>query len=212
VATFRDLDDCARILELGRPGGRVAVLGGGLLGLEAARGLVGRGVRVTVLHPVGHLMERQLDAGAAGVLAAALRRLGVDVRLNVSAKRWTPGLGLECDDGTTLSVDAVVVSAGVRAETGLAADAGIATDRGVLVDDRMGTSDDRVHAIGDCARHPGTVSGLVQPGFEQAEVLAWAAHRRRPGRPVPGHPAGHPAQGARHRPGRGGRRAGRGLR
>jgi len=135
VATFRDLDDCARILELGRPGGRVAVLGGGLLGLEAARGLVGRGVRVTVLHPVGHLM-------------------------------------LECDDGTTLSVDAVVVSAGVRAETGLAADAGIATDRGVLVDDRMGTSDDRVHAIGDCARHPGTVSGLVQPGFEQAEVLA----------------------------------------
>jgi len=172
VATFRDLDDCARILELGRPGGRVAVLGGGLLGLEAARGLVGRGVRVTVLHPVGHLMERQLDAGAAGVLAAALRRLGVDVRLNVSAKRWTPDTGLECDDGTTLSVDAVVVSAGVRAETGLAADAGIATDRGVLVDDRMGTSDDRVHAIGDCARHPGTVSGLVQPGFEQAEVLA----------------------------------------
>jgi assimilatory nitrate reductase electron transfer subunit len=66
----------------------------------------------------------------------------------------------------------VVVSAGVGAETGLAADAGIATDRGVLVDDRMGTSDDRVHAIGDCARHPGTVSGLVQPGFEQAEVLA----------------------------------------
>jgi assimilatory nitrate reductase electron transfer subunit len=172
VATFRDLDDCARILELARPGGRVAVLGGGLLGLEAARGLVGRGVRVTVLHPVGHLMERQLDAGAAGVLAATLRRLGVDVRLNVSAKRWTPGTGLECDDGTTLSVDAVVVSAGVRAETGLAADAGIATDRGVLVDDRMGTSDDRVHAIGDCARHPGTVSGLVQPGFEQAEVLA----------------------------------------
>jgi assimilatory nitrate reductase electron transfer subunit len=172
VATFRDLDDCARILELGRPGGRVAVLGGGLLGLEAARGLVGRGVRVTVLHPHPHLMERQLDPGASGVLAAALGKLGVDVRLNVMAKRWTPELGLECDDGTTLSVDAVVVSAGVRPETGLASDAGIAVDRGVLVDDRMGTSDDRVHAIGDCARHPGTVSGLVQPGFEQAEVLA----------------------------------------
>ena len=172
VATFRDLDDCARILELGRPGGRVAVLGGGLLGLEAARGLVGRGVRVTVLHPHPHLMERQLDPGASGVLAAALGKLGVDVRLNVMAKRWSPELGLECDDGTTLSVDAVVVSAGVRPETDLASDAGIAVDRGILVDDRMGTSDDRVHAIGDCARHPGTVSGLVQPGFEQAEVLA----------------------------------------
>jgi assimilatory nitrate reductase electron transfer subunit len=172
VATFRDLDDCARILSLARPGGRVAVLGGGLLGLEAARGLVGRGVRVAVLHPVGHLMERQLDPGGAGVLAAALRRIGVDVRLNVLAKRWTPGVGLECDDGSTLSVDAVVVAAGVRPETELAEVAGIAVDRGVLVDDRMTTSDDRVHAIGDCARHPGTVSGLVQPGFEQAEVLA----------------------------------------
>ncbi|MDT7656466.1 MAG: assimilatory nitrate reductase electron transfer subunit, partial [Pseudonocardiales bacterium] len=103
---------------------------------------------------------------------AALGKLGVDVRLNVMAKRWSPEFGLECDDGTTLSVDAVVVSAGVRPETDLATDAGIAVDRGVLVDDRMGTSDDRVHAIGDCARHPGTVSGLVQPGFEQAEVLA----------------------------------------
>jgi len=172
VATFRDLDDCARILELAPPGGRVAVLGGGLLGLEAARGLVGRGVRVTVLHPVGHLMERQLDSGASGVLATAMRKLGVDVRLNVMAKRWDPAYGLECDDGTTLAVDAVVVSAGVRPESGLAADAGIEVDRGVLVDDRMSTSDDRVHAIGDCARHPGTVSGLVQPGFEQAEVLA----------------------------------------
>jgi assimilatory nitrate reductase electron transfer subunit len=172
VATFRDLDDCARILAMARPGSRVAVLGGGLLGLEAARGLVGRGVRVTVLHPVGHLMERQLDPGASAVLAGALGRLGVDVRLGVMAKRWSPEVGLECDDGTTLSVDAVVVSAGVRPETELAAEAGIAVDRGVLVDDRMGTSDDRVHAIGDCARHPGTVAGLVQPGFEQAEVLA----------------------------------------
>ena len=172
VATFRDLDDCARILRLARPGSRVAVLGGGLLGLEAARGLAGRGVRVTVLHPVGHLMERQLDPGASAVLAGAFGKLGVDVRLGVMAKRWSPELGLECDDGTTLSVDAVVVSAGVRPETGLAAEAGIAVDRGVLVDDRMGTSDDRVHAIGDCARHSGTVAGLVQPGFEQAGVLA----------------------------------------
>ncbi|MBO0851528.1 MAG: NAD(P)/FAD-dependent oxidoreductase, partial [Pseudonocardia sp.] len=172
VCTFRDLDDCARILGLARPGGRIAVLGGGLLGLEAARGLVCRGVRVSVLHPVGHLMERQLDRGAGLVLAAALGRLGVDVRLGVTAKRWTPGQGLECDDGGRLSVDAVVVAAGVRPDTELAAACGIAVDGGVLVDDRMTSSDDRVHAIGDCARHPGAASGLVQPGFEQAEVLA----------------------------------------
>jgi assimilatory nitrate reductase electron transfer subunit len=88
------------------------------------------------------------------------------------AKRWSPEQGLECDDGSVLSVDAVVVAAGVRPDTGLAERAGITVDRGVLVDDRMGTSDDRVHAIGDCVRHPGTVSGLVQPGYEQAEVLA----------------------------------------
>lgn len=172
VAVFRDLDDCAHILRLARPGSRVAVLGGGLLGLEAARGLVGRGVRVSVLHPVGHLMERQLDAGAGAVLGATMGRLGVDVRLGVMAKRWTPEVGLECDDGSVLSVDAVVVAAGVRAETALAAEAGVEVDGGIVVDDRMCTTNDRVHAVGDCARHPGTVSGLVQPGYEQAAVLA----------------------------------------
>jgi assimilatory nitrate reductase electron transfer subunit len=172
VAVFRDLDDCARILDMARPGSRVAVLGGGLLGLEAARGLVGRGVRVSVLHPHGHLLERQLDGDAGAVLAVTFGRLGVDVRLGVLAKRWTPEVGLECNDGSVLSVDAVVVAAGVRPEITLAVEAGIAVDRGVLVDDRMSSSDDRVHAVGDCARHPGTVSGLVQPGYEQAEVLA----------------------------------------
>ncbi|GAA5158689.1 FAD-dependent oxidoreductase [Pseudonocardia eucalypti] len=172
VATFRDMDDCVRILRLTGAGGRVAVLGGGLLGLEAARGLVGRGARVTVLHPVEHLMERQLDSGAGGVLAAAMRGLGVDVRLGVLAKRWTPGEGLETDDGAVLPVDAVVVAAGVRANSELAAEAGIVVSGGVTVDDRMASSDDLVHAIGDCASHANTVSGLVQPGFEQARVLA----------------------------------------
>ena len=172
VVTFRDLDDCERILALARPGARFAVLGGGLLGCEAARGLAGRGVRVTVVHPVGHLMERQLDAGAGGVLAAAMSRLGVDVRLGFQAVGWEPGAGLRGADGELMAADALVVAAGVRAEAGLAADAGIAVDRGVLVDDRLATSDERVHAIGDCAQHPGTPAGLVQPGWEQAAVLA----------------------------------------
>lgn len=172
VAAFRDLADCERILNLAQPGTRFAVLGGGLLGCEAARGLAGRGVRVTLLHPAPHLMERQLDAGAGEVLAATMQRLGIDVRLGVGAVAWEPGTGLRCSDGTLIAADALVVAAGVRAETGLAEAAALAIDRGVLVDDRLATSADRVHAIGDCAQHPGTAAGLVQPGWEQAAVLA----------------------------------------
>ncbi|MFC5287353.1 FAD-dependent oxidoreductase [Actinokineospora guangxiensis] len=172
VACFRDLDDCAAILARARPGAPVVVLGGGLLGLEAARGLAGRGSLVTVVHPVGHLMERQLDPGAGTVLAAALAGLGIEFRLNRVAARYVPGDGLKLDDGSHLPADLVVVSAGVRAETGLAAAIGLEVDRGVVVDDALRTSDPRVHAIGDCAQHPGTVSGLVQPAWEQAEVLA----------------------------------------
>ncbi|BBF99986.1 assimilatory nitrate reductase electron transfer subunit [Pseudonocardia autotrophica] len=172
VSPFRDLDDCERILAVAAPGARIAVVGGGLLGVEAARGLAGRGVAVTLVHPCTHLMERQLDAGAGAVLADALRGLGVDVRCGVGAKAWDPETGLDCDDGSRIAADAVVVAAGVRAETGLAADAGLAVDRGILVDDRLATDDGRVHAIGDCAQHPDAAPGLVQSGWEQAAVLA----------------------------------------
>ncbi|UVS77195.1 FAD-dependent oxidoreductase [Actinokineospora sp. UTMC 2448] len=172
VACFRDLDDCAAIVGRARPGAPVAVLGGGLLGLEAARGLAGRGALVTVVHPVGHLMERQLDPGAGAVLARTLAGLGIEFRLGRLAARYVPGDGLKLDDGAHVPADLVVVSAGVRAETTLAEAMGLECDRGVLVDDALRTSDPRVHAIGDCAQHPGTVSGLVQPAWEQAEVLA----------------------------------------
>ncbi len=168
---FRTLDDCDRILARARPGARFAVLGGGLLGCEAARGLAGRGVRVTLVHRGPHLMERQLDAGAGAVLAVALERLGVRVLLGARPTAWEPGEGLRTEDGP-VAADTLVVAAGVRAETGLASDAGLAVDGGVLVDDRLATSDDRVHAIGDCARHAGAVAGVVQPGWEQAAVLA----------------------------------------
>lgn len=169
---FRDLDDCAAIMARARPGAKVAVLGGGLLGCEAARGLAGRGVHVTLVHPAAHLMERQLDPGAGEVLAAAMGRIGVDVRLGVAADAWAQGAGLHLTDGVLVPADVLVVTAGVRAEAGLAAGAGIATDRGVLVDDRLRTSAPHVHAIGDCAQHAGAPAGLVQPGWEQAAVLA----------------------------------------
>ncbi|MFT7840815.1 FAD-dependent oxidoreductase [Saccharothrix sp. BKS2] len=172
VVAFRSLDDCALIVEKASPGTPVAVIGGGLLGLEAARGLAGRGCLVTVVHPVGHLMERQLDPGAGRVLARTLEGLGIEFRLGALAGRYVPGEGLELVDGTSVPADLVVVSAGVRAETALAEQAGLEVDRGVLVDDALRTSDPRVHAIGDCAQHVGTVSGLVQPAWEQAAVLA----------------------------------------
>jgi assimilatory nitrate reductase electron transfer subunit len=172
VVAFRTLDDCERILASARPGSPVAVLGGGLLGLEAARGLAHRGCLVTVVHPVGHLMERQLDPAGGRVLAKTLAGLGIEVRLNVLAARHLPGDGLKLDDGSLVPAELVVVSAGVKPETGLAEAAGLTLDRGIVVDDCLRTSDPRVHAIGDCAAHPGTVSGLVQPAWEQAAVLA----------------------------------------
>jgi assimilatory nitrate reductase electron transfer subunit len=172
AVAFRTLDDCERILAASKPGAPVAVLGGGLLGLEAARGLADRGNLVTVVHPVGHLMERQLDAGAGRVLAARLATLGIEVRLGVKAAGYVPGDGLKLDDGSHVPADLVVVSAGVVPETALARAAGLTVERGVVVDDALRTSDPRVHAIGDCAQHPGTVSGLVQPAWEQAAVLA----------------------------------------
>ncbi|MFC4004310.1 FAD-dependent oxidoreductase [Prauserella oleivorans] len=170
--TFRTLDDCDRILDAARVGAPVAVLGGGLLGLEAARGLAGRGNLVTVVHPAPHVLERQLDRGAGRVLGRALAEFGIDFRLGRTAAKYVPGDGLKLDDGSHVDADLLVVSTGVRAETGLAEAAGLAVDRGVVVDDALRTSDGRIHALGDCAQHPGTPSGLVQPAWEQAEVLA----------------------------------------
>jgi assimilatory nitrate reductase electron transfer subunit len=172
VVAYRTLDDCVRIRHAASAGAAVAVLGGGLLGLELACALAARGNRVTVVHPVGHLMERQLDPGAGGVLAKVLAGLGIEVRVSAPAARYVPGRGLELVGGDQVRADLVVVSAGVRPETGLAERAGLAVGRGVLVDDTLRTNDPRVHAIGDCAQHPGTVSGLVQPAWEQAAVLA----------------------------------------
>lgn len=172
VVTFRTLDDCVRIRHAARAGAELAVLGGGLLGLEVACALARGGSRVTVVHPVGHLMERQLDPTAGGVLANVLCGLNIDVRVNAPVDRYVPGRGLELADGGWVRADHIVVSAGVRPETTLAERAGIAVERGVLVDDALRTSDPHVHAIGDCAQHPRTVSGLVQPAWEQAAVLA----------------------------------------
>jgi assimilatory nitrate reductase electron transfer subunit len=177
VVVFRTIADCRAIVRYAESARCAVVVGGGLLGLEAARGLAGRGLPVTVVHRAGHLMDRQLDPEAGGVLRRTLRELGVRTLLDVrlSAARAVGGrvTGVELDDGTVLDADLVVLACGIRPETGLAAASGLAVDRGVVVDDRLRSVDDPgVHAIGECAQHQGTVYGLVAPAWEQARVVA----------------------------------------
>ncbi|MFI6822298.1 FAD-dependent oxidoreductase [Micromonospora sp. NPDC050187] len=175
VVPFRTLDDCRRILAAVRDARTVLVLGGGLLGLEAARGLAARGLGVHVVHPVGHLMERQLDPAAGAVLAGTLARLGVRTHLGVPATgvaAGPDGVRLDLADGRALDADLLVLACGVRPDTALAAAAGLTVERGVVVDDRLRTGDPRVSAIGDCAQHDGVVGGLVAPAWAQARVVA----------------------------------------
>ena len=178
---FRTLEDCRRISALAESARRAVVVGGGLLGVEAARGLAGRGLEVTVLHLAGHLMERQLDAAAGGVLARTLARLGISVRLHaqVTALRTAAGavtgVELAAPGGGTevVGADLVVLSCGVRPEVTLARDAGLAVGRGVIVDDELrSVADPSVRAIGECSEHRDEVYGLVAPAWEQAGVLA----------------------------------------
>ncbi|MEU4474805.1 FAD-dependent oxidoreductase [Micromonospora sp. NPDC023888] len=175
VVPFRTLDDCRRILAAADGARSALVLGGGLLGLEAARGLSSRGLTTTVVHPRGHLMERQLDPAAGAVLAGTLAGLGVTSQLAVPAigvAADATGVRLDLADGQTLHADLLVLSCGVRPDTALAQAAGLDVGRGVLVDDRLRTSDRSISAIGDCAEHDGVLTGLVAPAWAQARVLA----------------------------------------
>jgi assimilatory nitrate reductase electron transfer subunit len=172
VLHFYTLDDCEGIIRAAAGRVPVAVLGGGLLGLEVAAGLAGRGNPVTVVHPAGHLMERQLDPDAGRMLARVLAGTGVRFRLGRTAAGYRPGQGLELDDGSRVDAGLVVVCAGARAETRLARDAGLDVRAGIVVDDGLRTTDPDVYAIGDCVEHRGLVRGLVQPAWEQARVLA----------------------------------------
>ncbi|WP_328420439.1 FAD-dependent oxidoreductase [Micromonospora sp. NBC_00389] len=175
VVPFRTLDDCRRILAAADGAHSALVLGGGLLGLEAARGLATRGLATTVVHPTGHLMERQLDPAAGAVLAGTLAGLGVTIQLAVPATGVAAdadGVRLDLADGRSLRADLLVLSCGVRPDTALAEAAGLTLRRGVVVDDRLRTSDRRISAIGDCAEHDGALTGLVAPAWAQARVLA----------------------------------------
>lgn len=176
VHSYRDLDDVNAMLAIAaRPGANAVILGGGLLGLEAAAGLKARGMNVLVLHLMGHLMERQLDPAAGLLLKKELERRGIDV---LCGAQTTAILGhrraeaVLLDDGTIYPADLVVMATGVRPEARIATDAGLNVERGIVVDDRMRTSDPDILAVGECVEHDGICYGLVDPIYQMAVVAA----------------------------------------
>jgi nitrite reductase (NADH) large subunit len=176
VFVYRRLADVLAMRRHLAPGMRVAVIGGGLLGLEAAAALAGRGARVEVVHAAAWPMERQLDAGAGALLARAIAaRCGIRFLMPASVEA-IEGEGavraLRLADGTRLPAEMVVMAVGVRPNTALARQAGLACARGILVDEAMRTSAPGVLAIGECAEHGGAVCGLVAPALAMAETAA----------------------------------------
>ena len=175
VHTFRDSRDVDLLLTLAAQKKRVVVVGGGLLGLEAAYGLAKAGAPVTLVHLMDRLMERQLDAPAAELLKSLVERKGIEILLNANTARIhgeTRVEGVELADGRRIEADAVIFAAGIRPNIALAKDAGIAVNRGIVVDDHLQTGASDIFAIGECAEHRGICYGLVEPAYEQARVLA----------------------------------------
>jgi assimilatory nitrate reductase electron transfer subunit len=178
VHAFRTMDDCLGLSKAVRPGVRAVVIGGGLLGVSAARALAVRGAQVVLAQQSERLMERQLDPGASALVLRHLRDLGVEVHTECRVRdvRCVGGAvrSVEMADGYALDADLVVLACGVSPRAGLAKNAGLAVHKGVLVDDELRTSDPHIRAIGDCAQHDGNVYGLAAPALEQADVLAEA--------------------------------------
>lgn len=175
VHTFRDSRDVDELKRLAAERKRVVVIGGGLLGLEAAYGLTKAGATVVLVHVMDRLMERQLDAPAAAVLKQIIQGKGVDVVLDANTTRIIGDeavRAIELADGRIIETDAVVFAAGIRPAFEPARGAGVAVNRGILVDDHMETNVEGVFALGECAEHRGVCYGLVEPAYEQARVLA----------------------------------------
>jgi len=175
VHVFRTLDDTRALLDKSRPGLKTVVIGGGLLGLEAARGLQVRGCEVTVVHLMDTLMERQLDATGGAYLKRKIENLGIRVMLpQQTAALFGNGSvdGLRFASGEELEADLVVIAAGIRPNAELGRQAGLDVRRGIVVNDFMQTSDPNIFAVGECTEHRGQTFGLVAPLFEQGRVLA----------------------------------------
>ncbi|MFZ4268604.1 NAD(P)/FAD-dependent oxidoreductase [Streptomyces arboris] len=178
VHPFRTLDDALALRAAVRPGARAVVIGGGLLGVSAARALAECGAQVVLAQQGEHLMERQLDPEAAALLRVHLEALGVEVHTECRVRGLrcagsTPAVrAVQLADGYELAADLTVLACGVRPRTGLARAAGLEVRKGIVVDDELRTSDPYIHALGDCAEHRSTLYGLAGPALEQADVLA----------------------------------------
>jgi nitrite reductase (NADH) large subunit len=175
VVSFRDLDDVEAMLRQAAKGGRAVVIGGGLLGLEAAAGLRAKGLDVAVVHLMPTLMERQLDPSAGYLLQKAIEKRGIEVLTGARTSRILGEAkveGVALEGGGVIACDMVVMAVGIKPNARLAAAAGLSVERGVTVDDAMSTSDPDVFAVGECVEHRGTCYGLVAPLFEMAKVVA----------------------------------------
>lgn len=175
VVTYRDLDDTQAMIVAARPGARAVVIGGGLLGLEAAAGMAARGAEVVVIHLMGHLMERQLDPAAGYLLQRDLERRGIRVHCKGATKAILGKDRVEAvllEDGTLYPADLVCMAVGIRPEVRLANDAHLEVGRGIVVDNQMRTADPAIFALGECVEHNGQLFGLVAPLYDQAKVLA----------------------------------------
>ncbi len=175
VVTFRDMDDIGTMLRAASNGGEAVVIGGGLLGLEAAHGLALRGMKVTVIHLMGTLMERQLDEAAGWLLKTELEKRGQQILTSAdTAEIYGDGRveGVRLKDGRDIPASIVVMAVGIRPNVKLAREAGLAIGRGVHVDDHLVTSDTDILAVGECVEHAGQVYGLVAPLWEMCRSLA----------------------------------------
>jgi len=177
VLAYRDLDDTEGMIAAAEKGGRAVVIGGGLLGLEAAAGLRLRGMEVTVIHLMPTLMERQLDTAAGYLLQRELEGRGIAVKCKANTKQILGSSrveGVELADGEVIPADLVVMAVGIRPNAGLAKDAGLTVNRGIVTDALMQSSDPAIYALGECAEVGGLVYGLVAPLYDMAKIAAHA--------------------------------------
>ncbi len=175
VISFRDIQDVNTMLEAARTQQRAVVIGGGLLGLEAANGLLKQGMDVTVVHLMDSLMERQLDKPAAGLLQQALKDRGIRFCMQAQTEAILGDArvsGIRFKDGQELAADLIVMAVGIRPNIQLAKDSGLHCERGIVVNDAMQTFDPTIYAVGECVQHRQAIYGLVAPLWEQAKVCA----------------------------------------
>ena len=175
VIAFRDVHDVETMLQAARDYQKAVVIGGGLLGLEAANGLMKQGMEVTVVHLLDSLMERQLDKPAAALLKASLQERGMNFLMEAATEEIIGNgrvRGVRFKDGSEIEADLVVMGVGIVPNTTLAQDAGLHCERGIVVNDTMQTFDPRIYAVGECVQHRGIAYGLVAPLFEQGKVAA----------------------------------------